>query len=284
MRKTFGALVLGVILTVLTSIGFGQAISGDVVGSVFDATGAGVPSATVTAENQQTGVKTSTTTNAGGGYRLSNLLVGNYSLTSSAPGFTPATIKNLGVELNKTITANVTLQVGSTTTTVEVSEASAVIDTTTAQVQSTFSGIQATQLPMTGTGIPGTNFGVYNLSLLSAGVSSSGGVGVGIGPSVGGQRPRDNNFTVEGTDNNRKDITGPTVYVPNEATAEFTLLQNQFSPEYGHSSGGQFNLIIKSGENAFHGSAYEYNQNRNYNAVDQLLANQGTRSNPRYDQ
>jgi hypothetical protein len=271
-------------LMALAPLSFGQAISGDVIGTVLDATGATIPNVTVTAENQQTGVKTTAKTNPLGEYRISNLLVGTYSLTASAPGFAVASLKNLGVELNKTITANLTLQVGTTTTTVEVSEASAAIDTTTAQVQSTFSGVQATQLPMTGAGTPGTNFGVYNLSLLSAGVSSSGGVGVGIGPSVGGQRPRNNNFTVEGTDNNRKDITGPTVYVPNEATAEFTLLQNQFSPEYGHSSGGQFNLIIKSGENSLHGSLYEYNQNRNYNAVDQLLANQGTYSNPRYDQ
>src|SRR5260370_4829440 len=114
MRKTFGALVLGVILTVLASIGFGQAISGDVVGTVFDATGAGVPSATVTAENQQTGVKTSTTANAGGGYRLSNLLVGNCALTSSAPGFTPPTIEKLAVKLNNTATATATPRVCTT--------------------------------------------------------------------------------------------------------------------------------------------------------------------------
>src|SRR6266478_4154960 len=169
MRKGFQLLICAAMVAALTPLSFGQAISGDIVGTVLDATGATVPNVTVTAENQQTGVKTSAKTNASGDYRLSNLLVGTYSLTASAPGFAVATLKNLGVELNKTITANLTLQVGSTTTTVEVSEASATIDTTTAQVQSTFSGIQATQLPMTGTGIPGTNFGVYNLSLLSAG-------------------------------------------------------------------------------------------------------------------
>jgi hypothetical protein len=139
-------------------------------------------------------------------------------------------------------------------------------------------------LPLASIGQPGLNFGALNLSLLSAGVTSSGGVGVGIGPSVGGQRPRNNSFTVEGTDNNRKDVTGPVVYIPNESTSEFTLLQNQFAPEYGHSSGGQFNLIVRGGTNAFHGQIYEYFQNRNLNAVDQLLANQGTYTNPRYDQ
>jgi hypothetical protein len=93
-----------------------------------------------------------------------------------------------------------------------------------------------------------------------------------------------NNFTIEGVDNNNKTVTGPLVYVPTEATAEFTLLQNQFAPEYGHSTGGQFNTVIKSGTNNVHGSLYEYFQNRNLNAVDEAFARQGFRSNPRFDQ
>ncbi len=75
-------------------------------------------------------------------------------------------------------------------------------------------------------------------------------VGIGEGPSVGGQRPYNNNFTVEGIDNNEKTTTGALLYIPNDAVSEFTLLQNQFSAEFGHSSGGQFNTSIKSGTNA----------------------------------
>src|SRR5258708_10919584 len=125
--------------------------------------------------------------------------------------------------------------------------------------------------------------GVVNLSLLSAGVASSGGVGVGSGPSVGGQRPRNNNFTIEGVDNNNKGVTGPLVFVPNDAVAEFSLLQNQFSPEFGHSSGGQFNTVVKSGTNSYHGLAYIYNNNRNYNALDSIQLLEGFTSQPRYD-
>ncbi len=84
-------------------------------------------------------------------------------------------------------------------------------------------------------------------------------------------------------DNNRKDVTGPVVFVSNEAVAEFSLLQNQFSPEFGHSSGGQFNTVIKSGTNDVHGSIYEYLQNRNLNAIDQLFQNQSLTKNPRFD-
>ena len=84
-----------------------------------------------------------------------------------------------------------------------------------------------------------------------------------------------NNFMIEGVDNNNKTVTGPLVYVPTEATAEFTLLQNQVGAEFGHSTGGQFNTVIKSGTNEMHGSLYEYFQNRNLNAVDRGLRQPG---------
>src|ERR1022692_914005 len=253
---------------------FGQAIDGNVIGNVVDASGAAISNANVDLENVDTGVKASTKSNAAGEYRFNNVLVGRYKVTGSATGFTSTTLSNVVVELNKTSTVNLAMQVGAVATTVDVTEASATIDTTTAQIQSTYD-VRAMDLPMTALDVPGRNMGALNLSLLGAGVASSGGVGVGVGPSVGGQRPRNNSFNIEGVDNNRKDIAGPNVYLPNEATAEFTLLQNQFAPEFGHSSGGQFNLIAKSGTNEIHGSVYEYLLNRNLNAIDQANANQG---------
>jgi Carboxypeptidase regulatory-like domain len=279
--QRFSFLIFALALMLSANL-YGQAISGNIVGTVMDQTNAVVPRAQITAENTQTGVKTAIMANEKGEFVLNDLPVGTYSLTVNATGFGTTNLQDLKVALNQTITANVILQLGVASTTVDVVVSGVTIDTTTAQIQSTYTKTQIADLPTNGQ--PGTNFGALNLSLLSSGVTSSGGVGVGIGPSVGGQRPRNNNFTVEGTDNNRKDVTGPVVYVPIESTSEFTLLQNFFAPEYGHSSGGQFNLIIKSGTNDYHGQIYEYFQNRNLNAVDQLLANQGTYSNPRFDQ
>jgi hypothetical protein len=263
----------------LTTNGFGQAVSGDVVGSIVDASAAGVPNVKVSATNVATGVAKSTVTTADGQYRISNLPSGIYNLTASANGFATANLNGLEVTLTRTVTANITLQVGQVSSALEVSEAAIAIDTTTATIGNTYDSRQARDLPVSSIGQ-----GVLNLSLLNAGVASNGGIGVGQGPSVGGQRPYNNNFTIEGVDNNNKSITGPLAYVPNDAVAEFTLLQNQFSAEFGHSSGGQFNTVVKSGTNALHGSIYEYFQNRNLNAVDQQNANQGIRSNPRYDQ
>jgi hypothetical protein len=266
----------------LAALGYSQTIDANLVGTVVDSTGAAVANANVEATNTATGVKSTTKTNAEGQYRFNNIPVGLYNVTATAAGFATASLKNVDIQLSKTSTANITLQVGSVSTTVDVAEVGAVIDTTTAQLQSNYEARQIVNLPI----IENANglYGALNLSLLSAGVTSNGGVGQGTGPSVGGQRPMENNFMIEGVDNNNKGVTGPLVYVPTEATAEFTLLQNQVGAEFGHSTGGQFNTVIKSGTNQFHGSLYEYFQNRNLNALDAIFVHQGYTSVPRFDQ
>lgn len=261
---------------------FGQATDSNLIGTVSDVTGAVVPNAKVDLTNEATGVKFTSTTDANGQYRFNNMAVGRYDLAVTAAGFAAQTVKAIDLQLNKNATTNVTLQVGTVSSTVDVSEAAATIDTTTAQLQSTFESHQIANLPI----IENANglFGALQLSLLSAGVASNGGVGQGTGPSVGGQRPMNNNFMVEGVDNNNKAVTGPLVYVPTDSTAEFTLLTNQFGAEFGHSTGGQFNTIIKNGTNAYHGELYEYFQNKKLNAIDQSFQRQGFTTNPRYDQ
>ncbi|HEY7387752.1 MAG TPA: carboxypeptidase regulatory-like domain-containing protein, partial [Bryobacteraceae bacterium] len=255
-----------------------QAISGDLVGTITDSSGSAVSNATVTATNSGTNIKTTAVTNASGEYRIGNLPAGEYQLAASATGFATSTLMGVTVQLNQTATANLTLQVGQVATSVEVSAAGALIDTTTAQIQNTYNTKQVADLPVAS----GTE-GVLNLSLLQAGVASNGGIGVGTGPSIGGQRPRNNNFTIEGVDNNDKAVTGPVVFVPNDSVEEFTLLQNQFSAEFGHSSGGQFNTIVKSGTNEYHGTLYDYMENRNLNALDQQFKNEGIYTPPRFD-
>ncbi len=255
-----------------------QLTSGNITGTVYDPTGAAVPGATVVAHNTATNVDSTTTSTSAGDYRFENLPVGTYTIMVNAAGFTKAEVANVQVQLNATITTNVQLTIGQQSQSVQVSESAVAIDTTTAQIQSTFETKQITDLPSTATGS-----GVLNLALLAPGVGTSGTVGAGTGPSVGGQRPRNNNFTIEGIDNNNGAITGPLVSLPNDAVAEFSALQNQYSPDFGHSSGGQFNQVIKSGTNSFHGMLYEYFQNRNLNAADNLAAVSGTPLHPRFD-
>jgi len=255
-----------------------QAISGDLTGTVFDASGAAIPNATVMATNDATGVKAAVQTNASGIYRFTNLHIGRYTVTGAAAGFSSDELKNVDVTLNNVVTANLTLAVGKVGTTVEVSASAVAIDTTTAQLQTTFESRQVLELPQTSQGS-----GVYNLALLGAGVSTSGGVGQGYGPAVAGQRPDNNSFFLDGVSNNNYYNPAWLMYVSNEAIGEFTMLQNQFAPEFGGGSGGIFNALVKSGTNEMHGSIYEYLQNRKLNAVDALYAVQGYTSNPRFD-
>src|ERR1700676_2637987 len=169
-----------------------QSSVGIVVGTVLDATGAVVPNAKVEAKNLETGVVSPTTANGEGQYRIQNLVAGKYSVTGSATGFESASLQNIAVDANKTSTVNITLAVGTVSTTLDVTGTAVVIDTTTATIQNTFDTDMARDLPIVSLGI-----GVANLSLLGAGVASNGNIGVGEGPSVGGQRPHNNNFMIE---------------------------------------------------------------------------------------
>lgn len=278
-RYSSPLLLILLMASLLAISSFGQVTDGNLVGTVYDTSGKVVPDASVAAKNTATGVTAETKSEPSGAYRFNNLPVGSYSVTVSSAGFASTQIKDISVELNKTITANVTLSIGTATASIEVVDSTSLIDTTTAQIANTFASRLAADLP----GAADPAGGYLNLSLLGAGVASSGGIGAGTGPSVGGQRPRNNNFMVEGTDNNRKDITGPVVSLPNDSVAEFTVLQNQFSAEFGHSSGGQFSAVIRRGGNDMHGTLYEYLQNRNLDALDQSWKRQGIFSQPRYD-
>jgi len=268
------------LMTMNSTVAYGQAISGNLVGTVTDSSSAVVSDASIEITKIDTGATTRAKTNSTGAYRFDNLPVGAYKLSVKSSGF-KTSVQQVDVVLNQTGTLNVTLTPGGTSEIVEVSGVAPTIDTTSPQLQSTFDERFSQDLGITSAG--GTGAGVLNLSLLSPGVTQSSGLGIGVGPSVGGQRPYNNNFTVEGVDNNNKAVTGNLITVPNDAVENFTLLANQFNTEFGHSSGGQFNTTIKSGTNNFHGSLYEYFRNRNLNAIDNAFVLQGFTSNPRFD-
>src|SRR5690242_2537378 len=138
---------LGLVSLVLSAaICFGQKVSGDLVGTVVDNSGAVVANATVDAVNEATNVRATTTTNGSGEYRFSNLLPGLYDITAAAQGFSKATLKGFEVQLNKQASATLTLGVGSTDTVVNVDATAPSVDTTTAQIQTTYGSRQAEQL------------------------------------------------------------------------------------------------------------------------------------------
>lgn len=166
-RSRFFAFVL-LVLALSSHGAFGQAISGNLVGTVVDPSGAAINSAEVQALKIDTAI--ATTTNR---------------LTVKASGFR-AVAQQVEVTLNKTGTLNVTLLPGAVTETVEVSGTAVVLDTTTAQLQSNYNDVLASELGLASIG--NTGAGVLDLSMLSPRVANAGGLGDGTGPSIGGLR------------------------------------------------------------------------------------------------
>src|SRR5215213_8019677 len=271
-----GVVLFTALLTVVcTAPVAAQQTTGNVRGVVADPNGAAVPNARVTITNRQTNISQDAQTNDSGEYQFNNLLAGDYNVTVEAANFKTTTLSDVRVQLNQTTDLPVQLQVGLQGETVEVSAAGAeLVNTNDNTLAKSYGERQVVELAITNVG-GAFGGGVNNLALLAPNVASAGGVGVGTGGSVGGQRPRNNNFMLDGVDNNRKDVTGPTVYISPEEVAEFTLLQNQFSAEFARSNGGNFLTVTKSGTNDYHGTFYGFFRNRYLNALDTIQKNAG---------
>jgi len=255
----------------------GQATTGGIRGVVTDQNGAVVSGAQVTLTRKSTGGTQTAQTNTSGQFEFTNLQPGDdYSLSVEAQNFKNMALTEVRVSVNQVTDLPVQLAPGVVTETVTVTAGGAeLVDTTSANLSKAFSSRQVVELAQTTAGPAGSPAGVNNLALLAPGVTSSGGVGVGTGGSVGGQRPRNNNFMVDGVDNNDKSVTGPQSYISPDEVAEFTLLQNQFSAEFARSNGGNFLTVTKSGTNDFHGTAYGFFRNRYLNALDTIQKNAG---------
>jgi hypothetical protein len=265
------AQIFGVLAIVVASVFYAQAqvTTGSVRGVVTDPNGAVVPAAKVTITKKSNNNTLTAQTSGGGTFEFNNLLSGNdYTVTVEAPNFKTLTLTDVSVNLNQITDLPAQLTLGGVGETVTVTSAGTeLVDTTTNNLSKSFSERQVVELAQTSVG-GAFGGGVNNLALIAPNVSSSGGVGVGSGGSVGGQRPRNNNFMVDGVDNNDKSVTGPSVYISPEVVQEFSLLQNQFSAEFARSNGGQFITVTKSGTNEFHGTLYGGIRNRYLNALD----------------
>ena len=255
---------------------FAQVTNGTVRGVITDPNGAAVTNAKVTITKKSTSASSTTQTSGSGQFEFNNLPLGDdYEVTIEATNFKTLTLSDVKVQLNKINDLSAELTVGGIGETVTVTSGSAeLVDTTTANLSKSFSERQVVELAQTNVG-GAFGGGVNNLALIAANVSSTGGAGVGSGGSVGGQRARNNNFMVDGVDNNDKAVTGPQVYVSPEVVAEFSLLQNQFSAEFARSNGGQFLTVTKSGTNDYHGSLYGFVRNRFLNALDTRQIEEG---------
>ena len=280
-NRFFFSLLTGVMVILLglsASVSKAQTNDGSLRGEVTDNQGATIADAKVAATNLASQVTYDTTTTSAGVYNFSNLPVGNYSIAVEKDGFQKYVRTSVQVFSNQVTEAGIQLVIGSSSTTIEVMAGADLVQTSTSQISNDFNSKQVTELP--NTSLDGSPL---SLALLAPGTTGQGAGVLGEGGSIGGARPRMNSFSIDGVDDNRLDITGHSQPVIQDSIAEFNLITNQFAAEYGHSAGGQFNIITKSGGNSFHGSLFGYNQNRHYNAMDNLDKVAGLTEPSRFD-
>ena len=241
---------------------FAQA-TGNIKGAVADPNGGLVAGATVEAVNNQTGEKRSTTTTDAGTYNITNLPVGIYTVSATATGFGPGTAKDVQVSVSFTTEANISLPVGGATATVTVSsgtDVSTQLNTNDQQLSTLIDNKKIMDLPLLSRDPNG-------LILLAPGVTQTQ-TSLG-GFSVNGQRERNNNFLVDGIDNNDADVPGIAggAATPNiDATQEFRVLTSNFNAEFGRNTGAIINVATKNGTNDFHGGAYMYYRSQRFAA------------------
>jgi uncharacterized surface anchored protein len=206
--------------------------TGSIAGTILDATSAAVPGAKVTAKNQATASVRTATTDSNGTYSIPNLTVGNYDLSVEKQGFSILQIRSVQLTVAQNLTLNGTLELGTVSQILEVSGSSvAPINLEDAQISNVVEQRKIVDLPLI-TRDP------YQLVLLSPGsqqVNSSLG-----GFSINGQRERNNNFLVDGTDNNDAAVPGIAGGISTlnpDATQEFRVITNNFLPEFGRNTG-----------------------------------------------
>ena len=241
----FRFLMLGGLVVLMSAIAWAQ--TGSIQGTVSDSTGAVVQGAEVTVRNLETNASRTTTTSGTGVYSVPNLPVGHYEIAVKKAGFKTYRLDDVQLTVSQALGVDAALEPGTVSEEVLV-RASDVppIDLETSQVSNLVDSRKMTDLPLL-TRDP------YSLILLSPGtIQSNSGLG---GFSVNGTRERNNNFLLDGTDNNDTSvpgIAGGLASLNPDATEEFRVITNNFMPEFGRNNGAIIDVVTKSGTNDFH--------------------------------
>jgi hypothetical protein len=245
-----------------------QGPGASVTGDVRDPSGAIIATAKVAARNTATNVTRSTVTDAAGIFVISNLQPGSYEVTVESPGFNKDVRSGLVLEVAEVARVDFALKLGSATETVNVVETAPVTETETASTGQVIENKKVVELPLNGRQF-------YGLALLAPGAyqpAENSTVGYRGGFNVAGADETENNFSVNGIDNNDTGINGPTFLPSIDSIQEFKLLTGIFPAEYGHSSGSQVIVVTKSGTNQLHGSAFEFVRNQLFDASNYFTA------------
>ena len=249
-----------------TSLALAQSGNSTISGSVKDASEAAVPEARVKITNVETGVQFDTVTNDSGLYRAGALVPGSYRIEADAVGFDHLTRGPVTLQVGQTLAIDLTLQVGQQNETVNVVEAAPLTESQSSNIAQVVNRQMLTGLPL-------PNRAASSLAALAPGVVM---IDPGAGTaenypvfSVAGGRARNQNFTLDGGNvSNAVGLTRPQqlTSLPVDAMQEFRVIANNYSAEYGHSTGGIVTMSTRSGTNQYHGSLFESLQNNVFNA------------------
>lgn len=254
------ALAFGVVVA-LPVLSEAQLTRGIISGTVRDQTSALVPGAVATAINVATGVTRSAVTNDQGFYRIPALEPGQYLVKIELSGFKTVERTGVTVPMSTEVTVSVGLEVAALGEAVTVTgEAEAVqLNKSNPTVGQISTARQAVELPLS------ASRDINNLALLAPNTFTAPG---STGISANGQRARNNNFTIDGSDNNDASVTISTLDLAPEAVAEFQVQTNPYNVEFGRNSGAQLNVVTKSGTNSFRGELWDYYRSAGFNALD----------------
>jgi hypothetical protein len=239
-----------------------QSTTGSIAGAVMDPSGAFVPNATIIVTDLGTNIETRTTSDQTGNYVVTPLPIGHYSVTVEAKGFKKFVASGITVNVQDRLRVDATLQLGQAADTVEVQSTAPPLETDTSTLGQVVDSKRIVDLPLNGRFFT-------RLAVLTTGTvpTPSGARDENTGGfSANGVRPYQNNFILDGVDNNSlsEDLVSQASFVvgpPPDAIAEFRVETNAMSAEYGRSGGAVLNVNIKSGTNALHGTAYEFFRN-----------------------
>jgi hypothetical protein len=263
-------LLLAILAVCLVAAPLGaQSTTGSFQGAVLDESQSAVPGATVTVRNVDTNARRSVQTDSTGRWRMHNLPVGNYEVTIELPGFSTVVRSGLTLALNQDAVVDANLKAATVTETITVTADAPLLNTTNAEVGVRFDTKRIAELPV------GSQRDIFSLALSAAGVSqtNTGQASFAAGPdfATNGMRARSNNFMIDGQDSNDPSVTGRQQPMNNtDIVQEIRLLTNQFAAEYGRAAGSVMSVITKSGTNAFHGSAFWYRNQNEWNAMTNL--------------
>jgi hypothetical protein len=255
-----------ILALLLSSIAFGQggAATGDLHVTVKDPKGSLVTNATVTVGDVAKGVERTATGDGQGGYSAQQLPPGSYTVTVEAPGFGKAEAKDISVTVGGLVELPVALAVATGKEIVEVSSQADLIETSRTSTTDTIGQRRIDNLP-----INGRNY--INFTLTDSQVVRDNAPSIGAAPTSGlnisGQRARSNLVNVDGADATDNSTNGVRSTVSQEAVQEFQIITNNYAAEYGRAAGGVVNIITRSGSNQFHGDAFGFLRNRNFQAV-----------------